>query len=271
MTQQKEAPKPQRVVALTFHDFIADGRKSERGEAFYDLSAEQLERLLSHLRKLGFRTVSSRVFRAWQQGEGMLPEKTVVFTFDDGYTSHLDIAASLLIRHRFTGTFFVTLDKIGRPGFLTWEQLRKLVFLGMEIGSHGATHKPLTSLSPGELNEELIRPKRVLEQQLGVPVLSMAAPGGFWNGAVAEAARRAGYDAMWVSTIGANGRETNPLALRRVVVRQPFSLERISAMAEGNASAFWWAQRQQFVIRLLKRALGVYWYERLKKKLVPEA
>ncbi len=261
-----------RLAALTFHDVLPDGHQpSPHGDDFYAVRATEMEQLLSHLRKRHYRTVNSKAFRAWQQGQGALPERTVVFTFDDGYTSHLEYAASLLIRYRFTGTFFVNPEMIGRPGYLTWEQLRKLVFLGMEVGSHGLTHRPLTQLTREELDHELVQSKRRLEEQLGIPVHAIAAPGGFWNGTVAEAAKRAGYDAMWISTIGMNGKETNPLALRRVVVRSPLDVDRIASLVEGQPSALWWASSQQVAIRLLKRTLGVYWYERLKRRLVPEA
>ena len=82
---------------------------------------------------------------------------------------------------------------------------------------------------------------------------------------------QAGYEAAWVSTMGLNGRETNPLALRRVVVRRPFSADRIVAMVEGWGPAFWWAANQHVMIRFLKRVLGAYWYEQLKRTLVPDA
>jgi peptidoglycan/xylan/chitin deacetylase (PgdA/CDA1 family) len=194
-----------------------------------------------------------------------------VLTLDDGHASHLEHVAPLLVRYRFSGTFFVTTDFIGKPGYLTWDQVRKLVFLGMEIGSHGKSHRPLTRLSRQELFVELADSRRILQDQLGVPVTALAAPGGFWSHTVAEAVKPAGYDAVWVSTIGTNGRETNPLALRRVVVRQPFSAQRIVAMVEGWQPAFWWAASQQRLIRLLKRVLGVYWYEQLKRRLAPNA
>ena len=261
-----------RVVALTFHDVVQDGSDTPvDGDRFYSIQAKQMEVLLSQLRKLGYRTISSRSFRAWQQGQGTLPERSVVFTFDDGYASHFDVVASLLVRYRFTGTFFITVNRVGRPSYMTWEQLRKLAFLGMEIGSHGMTHRPLTHLSRNHLEEELVQSKHVLEEQLGISIQALAAPGGFWNGTVAEVAKRSGYDAVWVSTIGTNGRETNPVALRRVVVRQPFSMERVVSMVEGWQPAFWWAANQQYLIRFLKRALGVYWYEQLKRRLVPDA
>ncbi len=261
-----------RVAALTFHDVLPDGNSaSATGEEFYALRAGELEQLLSQLRKRGYRTVSSKMFRAWQQGQGALPERTVVLTFDDGYASHFDIVASQLLRNRFSGTFFVTTDFIGQPGYVTWEQLSKLIFLGMEIGSHGKTHPPLTKLSSRELAAELTDSKRLLEERLGLPVGALAAPGGFWNRTVAKAVSQAGYDAAWVSMIGTNGRETNPMALRRVVVRRPFSADRVVSMVEGWQPAFWWAAGQQRLIRILKRVLGVYWYEQLKRRLVPHA
>lgn len=261
-----------RVVALTFHDVVGDGNgAASSSDAFYRIPLGELERLLSQLRKLGYQTVSSHAFRAWQQGGGAIPERTVLLTFDDGHASHFELVAPLLVRYRFTGTFFVTTGHIGKPGYLTWDQLRKLRFLGMEIGSHGATHRALTRLSPGEVAEELVSSKHLLEQQLGVPIVAIAAPGGFWNASVAQAADEAGYDAVWVSTIGTNGKETNALALRRIGVHQAVSIERIVSMVEGWQPAFWWASNQQLAIRLLKRVLGVYWYEQLKRRLVPNA
>ncbi|MBI4343727.1 MAG: polysaccharide deacetylase family protein [Candidatus Omnitrophica bacterium] len=261
-----------RVVALTFHDVEHNGKAAEpASDAFYRIRAAELEQLLSLLRQRGYQTVSSKTFRAWQQGRGALPQRSVLLTFDDGYASHGEVAASLLVRYRFTGTFFVTIERVGRPGYLTWEQLRKLVFLGMEVGSHGLTHRPLTSLPREELERELVESKRMLETQLGVPVQALAAPGGFWDARVAQAAQRAGYDAVWASTIGTNGRETSSQGLRRIVVRQPFSAERTLALVEGWRPGLWWATNQQTLIRVLKRALGVYWYEQLKRRVVPDA
>jgi peptidoglycan/xylan/chitin deacetylase (PgdA/CDA1 family) len=263
-----------RIVALTFHDVIPDEATeppASKGDGFYRIKLGELDRLLEQLHKRGYKTASSRVFRAWQKGLGTLPERTVVLTFDDGHASHFELVAPLLNRYRFTGTFFVTTGLVGRPGYMTWEQIRKLVFLGMEVGSHGATHRPLTGLSADDVRQELVGSRERLAQELGVPIQAMAAPGGFWNQAVADASKDAGYEAVWVSEIGTNGKDTNPQALRRVVVRQPVSLDRIVAMVEGWEPAFWWAANQQLLIRALKRTLGVYWYEQLKRKLVPNA
>lgn len=261
-----------RIVALTFHDIAADAAAAAKGsDPFYRIRVSEFETLVSQLRQRGYQTVSSKAFRAWQQGGAALPQHAVLLTFDDGYASHFDAVVPLLVRHRFTGTFFIAVDLVGRPGYMTWEQLRKLVFLGMEIGSHGLSHRPLTEMSADALRRELDESKRLLEERLGIRVHAMSAPRGFWNRQVAKATAAAGYDTVWVSTIGTNGPETNPSALRRVVVRQPFSADRVLSMVEGWQLAFWWAANQQFMIRALKRVLGVYWYEQLKRMLVPNA
>jgi len=261
-----------RVVALTFHDVVGDGQApSAVSDGFYRIPAVEFEALLSRLRKVGYQTVASKEFRAWQRGQGELPRRTVVLTFDDGYAGHLDVVAPLLLRHRFTGVFFVVPQLIGQPGYLTWERLKRLVFLGMEIGSHGLSHTPMTRLSPMALADELVRSKRMLEERLGIEVRAIAAPGGFWNQTVVEAVRQAGYDSAWVSTIGTNGTETHPLSLRRIAVRPPVSVDRVIAMVEGQSASLWLAARQQFLIRLLKRILGVYRYEQIKRRLVPDA
>ena len=261
-----------RVVALTFHDVVSDGHTTPgKGDAFYRIKASEFESLLSQLRKLGYQTVSSRLFRSWQQGAAPLPERAVLLTFDDGYASHFETVVPLLVRHRFTGTFFIAADLVGRPGYMTWEQLRKLVFLGMEIGSHGLSHQPLTGMAGDAMRREVAESKQLLEERLGIRVRAMSAPRGCWYREVAKATQAAGYDAVWVSTIGTNVAETNPSALRRIVVRRPFSADRTISMVEGWRLAFWWAANQQLLIRLLKRVLGVYWYEQLKRRLVPNA
>lgn len=261
-----------RIVALTFHDVVPNGNgAAASSDAFYRLHASELEGLLAQLRRLGYQSISSQAFRAWQRNAHALPERTVVLTFDDAHASHFELVTPLLLRYRFLGTFFVTTNHIGQAGYMSWAQLHKLRFLGMEIGSHGVTHRPLTDLSSQELREELATSKRVLEQRLEVPVTALAAPGGFWSAAVTHAAEETGYEAVWISTIGTNGKDTNPMALRRVVVRPRMSMEKIVSMVEGWQPAFWWAANQQVAIRLLKRTLGVYWYEQLKRKLVPNA
>ena len=259
-----------RVPALTLHDVHRPGDPPPAvGEPFYCITLPELESLVAHLAKSGYQTVSSQAVRAWQQGKASLPGRPIVFTFDDGYFSHAQLVAPLLARHNFIGTFFVTTDFVGRPGYITRDELKGLAQRGMEIGSHGHTHRRLTELDDRELADELSRSRAMLHAVLGFPVDSIAAPGGFWDARVSKAALRAGYDAAWVSVQGLNTRCTPPLALRRIAVHQPLSVPRLMALVEGRPSTLWPVMARQAVIESAKSVLGVSGYERLKATLAP--
>src|SRR3984957_17890163 len=88
----------------------------------------------------------------------------VGITFDDGYVSVLEAAVPELLRHGFTGTFFVISGRLG--GTNDWDegtpwplvspsQVRELASAGMEIGAHGATHIRLAGLDGGQLHAEI--------------------------------------------------------------------------------------------------------------------
>lgn len=62
---------------------------------------------------------------------------------DDGEVTHLDVV-EVLNKRRVKGVFAVSPDLIGRPGFLTYEQLRAIRGEGHELAFHGTTHDPFT-------------------------------------------------------------------------------------------------------------------------------
>ena len=62
---------------------------------------------------------------------------------------------------------------------LSWDQLRTLSRDPLvTIGSHSLHHFPLKTLSEEEAREEMVKSKRVLEEQLGTPVKHFAYPYG---------------------------------------------------------------------------------------------
>jgi len=62
---------------------------------------------------------------------------------------------------------------------------------GIEIGSHGCSHRIMTGLSIDEASEELVRSKREIEHRIGRGVAHFAFPNGAANGALVAAAATA--------------------------------------------------------------------------------
>ena len=87
-----------------------------------------------------------------------VPDKTVVLTFDDGVLSHSAVVAPLLKKYGFRATFFVCEfqpDFDDKSKYMTWEQMAQLHRDGFEVASHTRSHKHVTGMAPGELEQEL--------------------------------------------------------------------------------------------------------------------
>ena len=66
-----------------------------------------------------------------------IPERLVVITFDDGCASHATIAAPLLKKNGFNGTFYVSdayLFRERKDWYMTWRQIKGMSDEGFEIG-----------------------------------------------------------------------------------------------------------------------------------------
>jgi peptidoglycan/xylan/chitin deacetylase (PgdA/CDA1 family) len=156
-------------------------------------------------------------------------ERRAVLTFDDGYEGVLSRALPILKSHGFTATVFVVSGKIGgvndwdgeTPGdaLLSAGGVRALHAAGIEIGSHGATHRALPELSDADLEAEVAGSKAALEAVTGASVVSFCYPYGAFDDRSVEAVRAAGYRAATVIRGGIVPDLSDPLRLKRVAVR----------------------------------------------------
>ena len=98
--------------------------------------------------------------------------------------------------------FYVTVDHLGKEGYLTKTELRELSDLGFEIGSHSLTHRHLNDLDAKEIRSELVDSKNVLEEITGKRVDHFSCPGGRVNALVTDVAVAAGYKSVATSQLG---------------------------------------------------------------------
>lgn len=80
-------------------------------------------------------------------------EGVVSFTFDDGYKEHLP-ALKMLSERGWKGTAYVIPETIGKPAYLTVEQLAEIEKLGSDVAAHD--DPPFTSFKPNELEPRLL-------------------------------------------------------------------------------------------------------------------
>ncbi len=155
--------------------------------------------------------------------------RRAILTFDDGYRGVLTRALPALLVRGFKATVFVVTDRPGgtndwdgeTPGeaLLSADEIRELHAKGLEIGSHGATHRALTGLSDGELSREVAGSREALERLVGAPVTSFCYPFGDLDDRVVDAVRAAGYRAATVIRGGISKDLSDLLRLKRIAVR----------------------------------------------------
>ena len=183
------------VPIVTWHSIGSAGDEFTVDDAAFAAQLDALQRA-------GFHPVS---FRQWLEHEDRgapLPEKPILLTFDDGYRDALTVAVPALRARGMRATFFLVSRWMegGPPGaaarrYLTWEEARALVAAGMEIGSHGATHRRLPELTEAQALEELTASKRELETRLRTRVDVFAYPFNASRRWLRGVVRQAGYRA----------------------------------------------------------------------------
>ena len=177
-----------------------------------------------------------------------LPDRAVLLTFDDGYLDNLENAYPVLQSAGHSAVLFVATNFIeggtlphdrdlptANPT-LSWADLNAMdgVF---EIGSHGESHRRLTTLPPEVARQEIVRSKELLEEALGKEVRAFSYPKGSVGDYGPEhvaAVEEAGYTVAFSTLPGGNDPTRGKFALRRHNV-EDYGLGYFRALLDGSA------------------------------------
>ena len=110
-----------------------------------------------------------------------LPDQAVLLSFDDGSATHHSVAMPLLAELGFPAIFFPMTVVLGKPNWLTEDQLKEMDAAGLEIGAHTWDHQRMDKISGEQWTEQIVEPKAELEAILGHPVDIFAYPYGVWT------------------------------------------------------------------------------------------
>jgi peptidoglycan/xylan/chitin deacetylase (PgdA/CDA1 family) len=237
-------------VVLLYHRVAGE---QIAGEERLDVAPARFEAQLRLLRRLRFRPLRSDELLAFHREQvSTLSRRRYVLTFDDAYR---DAVRALAGKGDHLPEMFVPTDWVGRAPpwggrddviLADWDQLRALAKDGIALGSHTKSHPVLPELPPSELDDELRGSRRILEENLGEALPFLAYPHGRYDDAVRTAAASAGYAVAYTTDPGRNGAGTDPLALRRISVKDWDSrLSFIWKALTGEQLPAAWERRRQ--------------------------
>lgn len=256
LTEDRGAGDSGMPIILMYHSVTP----SEEDPYRVTVSPARFEQQMRWLHGRGLRGASVReVLETRASGRG---QRLVGLTFDDGYADFAEYALPVLEQYGFTATVYVIAGRMGtdnawdakgpRKPLLTAEQVRQVADAGIEIGSHGLRHVPLTKAPDGTLAGEIDGSRRTLQGISGQDVPGFCYPYGDIDGTVVAGVRAAGYGyacAHWPSTY--SGR----YALPRIVILESDSPPRL--WAKGVRHWLTWGYRGPGADRL-RRAVGDY-------------
>lgn len=211
-------PTPEGFPILEYH-MITD--KPPKGVEVYNVPPQEFAAQLDYLQQNGYTTMTLREFMQAKHGKITLPEKPVVLTFDDGYENIYTEMLPILEAHKMKAVVYVITNELGKPGYLTLEQVKDMQRRGVEIGSHTADHLALVTLS-GEFLMNQVRNSKIFLEWNGLETIyEFSYPNGAYNSDLIEILKRENYLTAVTGDVGLNTLETNPYALKRVHIRQP--------------------------------------------------
>jgi peptidoglycan/xylan/chitin deacetylase (PgdA/CDA1 family) len=225
----------QSAVILLYHHVAEDTPPST------STSPEDFESHLAYLSDNGFSVIAlDHMIESLRSGQS-LPDKSVVITFDDGYSSIYDTAFPMLQRYNYPFTLFVSTGPIddGLNNYMNWEQINEMSEAGVIIANHMVDHPYMLEARENEGSEqrlerlrmELLQAEERIEAETGQSHRYLAYPYGEYDPAIKSILSELNFVGL-AQNSGAVGADSDFLALPR------FPLASIYANLETASTKF---------------------------------
>lgn len=216
---RKIGPKNVPAAAiLLYHNVGRDG-------AYLTVTPENFAAQIDFLVKNKYNIISLRdLADNLAHGHSIKP-RTVVLTFDDGFTGIYDFVFPVLRERHLPATFFIATDLVGGSlrlssghnlPVMSWEQIWEIGGTPhLEVAPHSLSHRELISLSYDKMVEEIQKSRSVLEEKLGRRSNFFAYPRGKWTAEAVKILKDKEFSAAVTVAQGLVAAGDNPYLLRR--------------------------------------------------------
>lgn len=251
-------------VSLVYHDVMPATSASGGGPERFAVPLSMFELMLDTIRDEGFLGCSLATALA-ERGK-----RRLAITFDDATAGQFEHAMPALRARGMTATVFAATDWVGKPGFMTWDQLRQISDWGMSVQSHTRSHPFLSELDETRLNPELVESKAALDRELRQDTNQIAFPGG---DAPASRLRHLLAAAGYTVVVGTRwGRNADPPPpdrfIRRCTVRGSITAEEARRFVNADPWLAMAMHPREAALRSLRSTLGASRYERWRRRFL---
>jgi peptidoglycan/xylan/chitin deacetylase (PgdA/CDA1 family) len=207
----------QEVPVLCYHQ-IRDYKASDsRTAKAYIVPPDVFNAQMQALADSGYQTILPDQLYDYLVYGKPLPTKPVMITFDDTRLDQFTEALPAMDKHQFKAAFFIMTVSLGKPGYMSRDQVKQLADAGHTIGSHTYDHKNVKQYTVDDWVEQVQKPSQQLQSITGKPLGYFAYPFGLWN---KEAiAKLKDHEFKAVFQLAAARDEHDPMySVRRIIV-----------------------------------------------------
>uniref|UniRef100_A0A7C4TJ10 Polysaccharide deacetylase family protein n=1 Tax=candidate division WWE3 bacterium TaxID=2053526 RepID=A0A7C4TJ10_UNCKA len=217
--------KAKRVVVLCYHSISND-------KSLFSIDLQNFKKQIEILKKAGFEFITAKQLEGFLYENKDLPSKSVLITFDDGYSDMIDVK-NFLVEEGIKPILFVLSDTrnldrgmLGNSKKLLEEnQILELAQAGWDIGSHGAKHRDLTTLAQNSLTEEVQDSKTRLEAITKTQIRYFSYPKGRYDKETLDLVKNSQYKLAFSMDDTLITGKTSKFAVPRIGIDQSHTLE----------------------------------------------
>jgi peptidoglycan/xylan/chitin deacetylase (PgdA/CDA1 family) len=165
----------------------------------------------------GYHTITPDQLYAYLISGTRLPSKPIILSFDDTDLDQYTVGYPEMKKYGFKGLFFIMTVSLGKPHYMSREQVRELSNEGNTIGSHTWDHHNVKKYEGSDWITQLDKPTKTLEQITGKNIRYFAYPFGLWNTAAFPELKKRGFVAAF--QLNEKPDQNDPLySIRRIIV-----------------------------------------------------
>lgn len=145
-----------------------------------------------------------------------LPEKPIMLTFDDTKLDQWTVAIPELKKYGFKGVFFIMTVSLGRPNYMSKDQVKQMSDAGHVIGSHTYDHQNVKKYQGEDWVTQIEKPTKTLQEITGKDIKYFAYPFGLWNKEAIPELKKRGFSSAFI--LAEKRDENDPLfTIRRII------------------------------------------------------
>ena len=234
-------PRADKIPVLLYHHLVSENEMTAaQRQNDMIISVELFSEHMKYLYDNNYYTASMYEFELYINGKMILPERTVVITFDDGYRSNTRFAYPILKKYDFKASIFLITSTIGEKENVIekagWNDLKKC---GDVFSYHSHSHQLHTQQRDGRsafitsgaavVTDDLLISKALLSTSY------LAYPYGQTNRSVRRAMIDAGFRMGFTTVADYAGRKVNPYEIPRFTITPNIDIESFGIICSGLA------------------------------------